>query len=395
MIQPDYNPPAALSRVSTRALIVGIVFSAVLVVGAFLDRVQFFHAYLIGFIFWAGITVGSLALLMLQHLTGGTWGLVIRRVLEAGTRTLPLVLLLFVPVVLGLKQIYPWTNSLEMRKSTALMAKAANYLNPSFFVTRAAVYFAIWSLIAIMLNWFSLQQDRTADPKFGKRMRMISGPGLGLFILTVTFAAIDWVMSLDPAWSSTIFGLIFVASWSLSALAFTILVMAWLSQRQPMNLVVQPAHFHDLGNLTLTLVMLWTYFAFSQYLIIWSGNLPEETTWYVARKHGGWGAIALAIVILQFGFPFLMLLSRATKKSSQKLAMLAVLILAMRLADVLWLIEPSFNRERFHLSWMDVVAPIAMGGLWLATFAWQLQKRSLVPINDPQLEQALEPAHGH
>ena len=395
MIQPDYNPPAALSRVSTRALIVGIVFSAVLVVGAFLDRVQFFHAYLIGFIFWAGITVGSLALLMLQHLTGGTWGLVIRRVLEAGTRTLPLVLLLFVPVVLGLKQIYPWTNSLEMRKSTALMAKAANYLNPSFFVTRAAVYFAIWSLIAIMLNWFSLQQDRTADPKFGKRMRMISGPGLGLFILTVTFAAIDWVMSLDPAWSSTIFGLIFVASWSLSALAFTILVMAWLSQRQPMNLVVQPAHFHDLGNLTLTLVMLWTYFAFSQYLIIWSGNLPEETTWYVARKHGGWGAIALAIVILQFGFPFLMLLSRATKKSSQKLAMLAVLILAMRLADVLWLIEPSFNRERFHLSWMDVVAPIAMGGLWLATFAWQLQKRSLVPINDPQLEQALEPAHEH
>src|SRR5437016_7311814 len=160
MIQPDYNPPAALSRVSTRALIVGIVFSALLVVGAFLDRVQFFHAYLIGFIFWAGITVGSLALLMLQHLTGGTWGLVIRRVLEAGTRTLPLVLLLFVPVVLGLKQIYPWTNSLEMRKSAALMAKAANYLNPSFFVARAATYFAIWSLIAILLNWFSLQQDQ-------------------------------------------------------------------------------------------------------------------------------------------------------------------------------------------------------------------------------------------
>src|SRR5437870_3381083 len=258
MIQPDYNPPAALSRVSTRALIVGIVFSALLVVGAFLDRAQFFHAYLIGFIFWVGISVGSLALLMLQHLTGGAWGVVIRRVLESATRTLPLILLLFVPVVLGLRHIYSWTSADEMNRNDALKAKAAHYLNPSFFVTRATVYFAIWSLIAILLNWFSLQQDRIADPKFGKRMRMISVAGLGLFILTVTFASIDWVMSLDPAWSSTIFGLIFVASWSLSALAFTILVMAWLSQREPMNEVVKPAHFHDLGNLTLTLVMLWT-----------------------------------------------------------------------------------------------------------------------------------------
>jgi hypothetical protein len=395
VIQSGYTSPPELSRVSNGALIVGAVFSALFVVGAFLDRAQFFHAYLVGFIFWAGITAGSLALLMLQHLTGGVWGLVIRRVLEAATRTLPLMLLLFIPVVVGLKQIYPWTNAEEMSKSPALHEKALHYLNPSFFTTRAAVYFAIWSLLAILLNWFSLEQDRTADPKFGKRMRIISGPGLGLFVLTVTFASIDWVMSLDPAWSSTIYGLIFVASWSLSALAFTILAMAWLSQREPMNAVVRPSHFHDLGNLMLALVMLWTYFAFSQYLIIWSGNLPEETVWYVARKRGGWGAIALGIVILQFAFPFMTLLSRAAKRSSQKLALLAVLILAMRIVDVIWLIEPSFNREHFHLSWMDVVAPIAMGGLWLTTFAWQLQKRALIPINDSQLEQALTAHAGH
>src|SRR5437870_10070795 len=226
-------------------------------------------------------------------------------------------------------------------------------------------------------------------------MRLLSGPVLGIFVITVTFAAIDWVMSLDPSWSSTIFGLIFVAAWTLSALAFTILVSTWLSQREPVNAVLRPAHFHDLGNLLLTLVMLWTYFAFSQYLIIWSGNLPEETVWYVARKQGGWGAIALGIVILQFGFPFLMLLSRATKKSSQKLALLAILILAMRIVDIIWLIEPTYSPGKFHLSWMDVVAPIAIGGIWLATFVWQLQKRSLVPVNDPQLEQALAPAHGH
>jgi hypothetical protein len=395
MIQTGYPPPAELTRVRNSALVAGALLFALFVAGLIIDRAQFFHAYLVGFIFWTGITVGSLALLMLQHLTGGAWGLIIRRVLEASTRTLPLILLLFVPVVVGLNQIYPWTNRAEMDQVPALREKAAHYLNPPFFIGRAVIYFAIWSLLAVILNWLSLQQDRTADSKLKKRFQVVSGPGLGILILTITFAAIDWVMSLDPAWSSTIFGLIFVASWSLSALAFGILTMSWLSNREPMNAVVRPSHFHDWGNLLLTLVMLWTYFAFSQYLIIWSGNLPEETVWYVARKHGGWGAIALAIVILQFAFPFMTLLSRAAKKSPQKLALLAVLILAMRVVDVIWLIEPSYNREQFHLSWMDIAAPLAMGGLWLATFAWQLQKRSLVPINDPQLEQALAAHAGH
>ena len=395
MIQTGYLTPPELSRVRAGALVVGVVCAAVLLVGAFVDRAQFFHAYLVGFIFWMGIALGSLALLMLQHLTGGAWGLVIRRVLEASTRTLPLLIILFVPIAFGLNQIYSWTNPAEMNQTAALQEKAARFLNPAFFVLRAAIYFAIWSALAITLNWYSLAQDQTAEPRLRQRMQMLSGPGLVLFVLTVTFAAIDWVMSLDPAWSSTIFGLIFVAAWTLSALAFTILVSAWLSQREPMNAVLRPAHFHDLGNLTLALVMLWTYFAFSQYLIIWSGNLPEETTWYVARKHGGWGAIALAIVILQFAFPFLILLSRAAKKSGRKLAMLAILILVMRMMDVIWLVEPTFNRGRFHLSWMDVAAPIALGGLWLAMFAWQLQKRPLVPINDPQLEQALVAHGGH
>ena len=386
---------ADFDRFSQRALTVGVAGLALCGVGWFLNPDQFYRAYLVGFLFWNGVALGCLAIAMLHQLSGGAWGVVIRRVLEASTRTLPLLLILFVPVVIGLRQIYPWTNAEEMSRSIALQQKAAHYLNPSFFTARAVGYFAIWSVLALLLNWFSLQQDRTADPKLRKRMQFLSGPGLVIFVLTTTFAAIDWVMSLDPAWSSTIFGLIFVASWTLSALGFTILAMSWLSQREPMNRVLQPWHFHDLGNLTLTLVMLWTYFAFSQYLIIWSGNLPEETVWYVARKHGGWGVIALSIAILQFAFPFLLLLSRATKESARKLAMLAVLILVMRAVDVIWLIEPTYNPARFHLSWMDVVAPIGMGGLWLATFAWQLQKRSLVPINDPQLEAALEAHAGH
>ena len=395
MIQAGYTPPRELKRVCTLALSVGALFFALFVFGLLVDRTQFFHAYLVGFIFWIGITIGSMALLVLQHLTGGVWGLIIRRVLEAATRTLPLMLILFIPVLVRLDQIYPWTNRATMDQVPALREKAAHYLNPAFFMTRAALYFAIWSLMALLLNWLSLQHDRTADRRFSKRLQMISGPGLGLLILTITFASIDWVMSLDPAWSSTIYGLIFVASWSLSALAFAILVMSWLAKREPMNAVVRTSHFHDWGNLLMTLVMLWMYFAFSQYLIIWSGNLPEETTWFVARKHGGWGVIALGIVILQFAFPFLTLLSRAAKKSPQRLGMLALLILLTRVVDVIWLIEPTFNREHFHLSWMDLVSPFAIGGLWIATFAWQLQKRSLVPINDPQLEQALAAHAGH
>jgi len=322
------------------------------------------------------------------------WGLVIRRVLEASTRTLPLMMVLFVPIAFGLRQIYPWTDSGFMQQTEALRTKAS-YLSPTFFLGRVVLYFLLWSVMAWLLNWLSMQQDRTAAKSIRKRLQMISGPGLAFLIISITFAAIDWVMSLEPAWFSTIFGLIFVAAWGLSALAFTIVVMSWLSQRAPMDAVVQRAHFHDWGNLLLALVMLWTYFAFSQYLIIWSGNLPEETTWYVARKHGGWGVIALAVVIFQFALPFLTLLSRAAKKSGERLAMLAVLILIMRVVDVIWLIEPAFNPERFHLSWMDFVAPIAIGGLWIGWFTWQLQKRALLPINDPQVEQALEPAHEH
>ena len=390
-----YTPPADITRTRNVALAVGLLFTLALVLGAVLSPGHFFHGYLVGFIFWTGITVGSLALLMLQHLTGGAWGLVIRRVLEASTRTFPLMLLLFIPVAIGLRHIYPWTDVAVMNSTPALQKKTS-FLNPSFFILRAFVYFAIWSALAIALNWLSLQQDRATSREVRKRMQMISGPGLVLTIICITFAAIDWVMSLDPSWYSTIYGLIFVAAWALSALAFTILIMSWLSVREPMNAVVQPRHSHDWGNLTLTLVMLWTYFAFSQYLLIWSGNLPEETTWYVARKNGGWGAIALAIVILQFAFPFLMLLSRATKKNAQKLAMLAGLILVMRVIDVIWLIEPTYSSGDFVFNWMDYVAPLAIGGLWLGTFAWQLQKRPLLPINDPQLEQAVAVVHaGH
>ena len=389
-----YNAPAGVQRFQRLALIVGSVFTLLLLIGFFLDRRQFFHSYLFAFSFWSGIAIGSLALLMLQHLTGGGWGLVIRRVLEASTRTLPLILILFVPIVLGAHWIYSWTDPQELAKHPVLIEKA-KYLNLSFFTVRAAIYFAIWLAFMFFLNRWSLLQDRTADRQWGKRMRVLSGPGMVMFVFTVTFASIDWFMSLDPLWSSTIYGFIFVASWALSALAFTIAVMAALSKHEPMNNVVAQLHFHDLGKLLLALVMLWTYFAFSQFLIIWSGNLPEEIGWYLPRLHGAWGAIALAVVVLHFAFPFLFLLSRSFKRNAGKLVIVAILILVMRLVDLFWMIGPTFTGEHFHLSWMDLVAPVAIGGLWLAFFARELSRRPLIPINDPLYETVLEQKHAH
>jgi hypothetical protein len=238
-------------------------------------------------------------------------------------------------------------------------------------------------------------QDRTADRQFTKRMQLLSGPGMILFVFTVTFASIDWFMSLDPEWSSTIYGFVFVAAWSLSALAFTIAVMAALSKHEPMSNIVGQSHFQDLGKLLLTLVMLWSYFAFSQFLIIWSGNLPEEISWYLPRTRGTWGAIALAVVVLHFAFPFLFLLSRSFKRHAGKLVIVAVLILLMRLIDLFWMIAPNFNAGQFHISWMDLVAPIALGGLWLGFFARALTVRPLIPFNDPLYETVLEQKHAH
>ena len=389
----SFNPPN-MSRFQNRALIVGAVGLALMLIGAFINRDQFFRSYLIGFTFWTGIAVGSLALLMLQHLTGGGWGLVIRRSLEAATRTFPLIVVLFIPFVLGSHSLYEWTHK---EKLTEVVKFKLPYLNLPFFSIRAIVIFGIWLLLAFFLNKWSLEQDRTGDSRFAKNLRVLSGPGMVLLIFSVTFASIDWFMSLEPEWSSTIYGFIFVASWSLSALAFVIAVLARLADDEPMKRIVAPLHFHDLGKLLLALVMLWAYFAFSQFLIIWSGNLPEEIHWYLVRMHGAWGVIIISVAILHFGAPFLFLLSRNLKRKPHRLVIIALLVLGMRVIDLWWMLVPAFTKEKFGLSWMDIVAPVAVGGLWLSFFTWQLGKRSLIPINDPQFESVMEQQHasGH
>jgi hypothetical protein len=395
----SYNPPD-LGKLRRNSLIVGLVALGLFLVGMIGNHQAFHQAYLFAFTFWLGLSVGSLALLMLQHLTSGGWGFVIRRVLEASTRVLPLMAILFLPIVVGAHYVYPWTHHEEALK----LGDKTRYLNLTFFAIRAVIYFGSWLALAFFLNRWSLAQDRTGDPWYTKRMRLQSGPGMVLLIFTVTFASVDWYMSLEPEWFSTIYGFIFVAAWAVSALAFVIATMAILTKHEPLNRIVAPLHFHDHGKLLLALVMLWSYFAFSQFLIIWSGNLPEEIGWYTKRMHGVWGALIIGVVILHFALPFLLLLSRSLKRDPRKLVIVAAMILVMRVIDLLWMLRPAFSGEHSDTSGANVllvialhtVGFIAIGGLWLAMFARELGKRSLIPINDPQYESVLEQAHaGH
>jgi hypothetical protein len=352
---------------------------------------QFFHAWLISYMLVAGITLGSLALVMLQHLSGGAWGLVIRRVLESATRTLPLVALLFLPLLLGLQRLYAWARPAEVAHEELLLHKRP-YLNVPFFLTRALIYFAVWLALAYFLNKWSREQDAQHDPTLARRFQLLSSGGLVAYAITMTFAAIDWVMSLEPEWFSTMFGLLMIGGQALSALAFVIAVVVLLARFEPLTRVLTPSHLHDLGKLMLAFVMLWAYLSFSQFLIIWSGNLPEETPWYIRRLNGGWQYIGLALVVLHFVLPFFLLLSRDLKRHGRRLALVALLVIVMRFVDLFWLIAPAQRTGHLALHWLDVAALIGIGGVWLGAFAWQLQKRPLLPLNDPELDAVLREA---
>jgi len=388
MSAQNYMAPASVGRLQQRALTVGILGLAVMMFGASASPAQFFRSYLVGYLFALGVTLGCLGLLMLQHLTGGHWGVVIRRPLESATRTLPVLAVLFVPLGFGLRQLYAWTGPMEKPLSRFQMS----YLTIPGFLTRAAIYFAIWIVLMLLLNSWSLQQDAKPERALRRKLQMLSGPGIVLYVFTMTFAAVDWVMSLSPHWSSTIYGFLFVGGQAVSALALMIAVAVLLAQSEPMSGILQPRHLHDLGKLLLAFVMLWAYFAFSQLLIIWAGNLPEEIPFYMKRLRGGWGALGVLILLFHFALPFFLLLSRDLKRSARLLPRLAIAVIFMRLVDLFWMTAPEFSPDAFRVHWMDVAAPAGIGGIWLAYFAWQLKGRPLLPLGDPELAEAIE--HG-
>jgi hypothetical protein len=383
----------ALARLQRWGLVAGFWGLLAGSVGAFMNNGidQFFRSWLIGFLFCLGLTMGPLAMLMLQHMSGGQWGLVARRVCEAASRNVPLVALLFVPLLFGLPTLYTWAQPDLVRVDHILQMKAP-YLNVPFFLARAVLYFAIWTLGAWLLTSWSDAQDRgeaAVDPADTVRFRIVSAPGLVVYVITMTFASVDWIMSLDPHWYSTIFGFILVAGQGLTAFALVITVLALLSHVEPLATYLNPRlHFLDLGKLLLAFVMLWAYFSFSQLLIIWAGNLPEEIPFFYNRFHGGWQYVSLAILFGHFALPFVLLLSRDIKRRPHLLARIAIGILVMRFVDLVWLVEPMFKREGFPIHWMDVALPIGLTGVWVFFFARNLRSRPLLPLNDPFFKEA-------
>jgi hypothetical protein len=379
-LEPFWN------RLQQRALVMGAAGIGLCGVGVLLNPTQFFRSYLLALLFWLSFPLGSLAVLMLHHLVGGAWGALIRRVLESATWTLPLLVLLFVPLFFGLHELYIWARPEAVVADEVLQGKSV-YLNIPFFFLRSASYFVVWLVVASLLNRWSLAQDQSGADPFERRMRLLSGPGLILYVLTATFASVDWMM-VEPHWFSTIYGIMVIVGQLLAALAFAVVVVALLADRPPLSEVMSPSHLHDLGNLLLAFVMIWGYMAISQFLIIWSGDLPEEITWYLQRTRGGWEWIGLTLILFYFTLPFLLLLSRGIKRQPQRLAWVATAMLVMHAVELFWLVVPAFQPTRIFIHWMDAAALMGVGGIWIVVFVWQLKKRPLLPVHDPGLQGA-------
>ena len=380
-----------------KALVVGLVAGAFSIWGLFVDHDQFFRSYLLAFIYWVGLTLGSLLLLMVHHLVGGRWGFASRRLLEGGTRTMLLMFVLGIPVLLGIHELYEWSHE-DVVASDEILQKKAVFLNPTFFVIRYVIYFLIWGALAVRLNRWTAEQDSTTDTSATRRMQVLSGPGVCVFVVVATFASIDWIMSLEPHWFSTIYSAIYIIGQMLLTWAFMTIVSVQLSRYQPLSALLTNERLRDLGTFMLAFVMLWAYTALSQLLIIWSGNLPEEITWYYTRLKGGWQHVGYLLVFFHFGLPFVLLVSSRLKARIPILVSIAGGLMVMRLVDLFWITAPAFG-QGLTVHWLDVALPIAMGGLWVFVFYGQLTKRSLVALNDPrfdfsELAAAGEEAHG-
>ena len=392
----DLTPPPVVKVMQRRSLIVGVIFSVLAAIGAFLQPQAFYRAYLIGFMGFLGIALGSMAILMLRHLTKGGWGMVIRRQLGAAMRTIPALTLLFVPLLFGLRQLYVWARPLESIEDKKLQEHLAeigkSYLTVNGFIIRAIVYFAIWNLLSFLFTKWSREQDSPSSRDNSRRFKALSGPGIILYAFTISFAAIDWVMSIDPTWISTIYGLLILIGELLIAISFAIVVERILFRYKPMSELLKPDHVHDHAKLMLAFIMVWAYFSFSQWLIIWAGNLPEEITWYLWRMNGGWQYVGLFLVVFQFVVPFVMLLSRPFKRDIARMVWLASWVLVMRFVDLFWLIEPNFSKT-FTVTWLDIVVPVAIGGLWMAVYFRNLGALPMVPAYDALANEVLDVTH--
>lgn len=388
--------PPATDRLQVTALGVGVIAIVGAAVLALFGDAQFFQSYLMSYLFWLGLSLGCLVLLFTQHLAGGPWGSLVARPLESAATLVPLMALLFVPVLLGMNELFPWTHAEYLAEQPTVAAKT-EYLNVPWFVVRAVVYFAVWTGAALLYRRASLRQDE--DPErggtLGYRLRSVSGMWFVFYVLTMTFAGVDWAMSLTPTWFSGIYPVILMASQAITAISFVILVISWLADRNPtVDALLTPRRLQDLGNFLLAFTMFWAYTQVSQLIIQWSNNVVETASWYVVRFGPGW--IGLAAWLLFFGFfaPFFVLFSRWVKRKRRALSVVAVWAILSQALNYFWFIAPAFGREGFALTLSDVLVFIGIGGIWLAAFARQLASRQVLPANDPRLVAAVSEHHG-
>ena len=384
-----------MERVQRSALFVGLLALLISLAGLFMDPAHFWQSYLFAFIFWAGLALGCLGIFFLHNVVGGNWGVAVRRLVESGLQTLPLILVFAIPLFFALGTLYKWTDAGYRAEHFATGHKAA-YLNPTWFIIRTLLYFAIWLFSGLRILKMANEHDRTGDPALFKRIKARSAPALLVFVVTTTLAFIDWIMSLEPDWYSTIYGWMFTVGEVLLTFSFLVAVLVLLSKREPFASFLTRQHYHDIGNLMLAFTMLWAYMSFAQFLIIWAENLPDEIPWYVRRFSGGWGYIAWTIAIFHFFVPFFLLLLRFVKKNPTRLRTLALWIIVMRMLDVFWIVEPAFRQRGLEVYWTDLVALIGLGGVWLAFFIRNLKARPLLASRDPRdTYSLLATTHGH
>jgi hypothetical protein len=388
----DLQAPPSIVSLQHKALGIGLVGIAASIAGYLADPRAATESYLLAFIYWIAFPLGSLGLMMVHHLSGGGWGMPVRRIFEAASRTLPFMALLGIPLLLGMHHIYEWTDAAKVAADPILRQKEP-YLNVPFFMARYALYFVIWTALAYILSGWSRTQDTSYEPGSERKFRLVSGPGLLIHAVASTFAVVDWLMSLDPHWFSTIFGLLFLCQQGLAALGFVLLLMASLSKTAPLRGIVRTDNIHDYGKLMLAFVMIWAYFSFSQFLIIWSANLPEEIPWYLERMRGGWEWFSILLLVGQFFLPFSLLLSRDLKRTAGRVAIVAGLVLVMRYVDFYWNVMPALHHETPMPHWTNLVTLVGLGGVWVSLFAWQYKASPVLPVGDPYLPEALS-RHG-
>jgi hypothetical protein len=419
----EFAPPPMIDRMRSRVLVVGAVFSVALLVFAVVVGKWdlFLRAWLFAFMFWLGLTTGSLALLCLQYTSGGNWGRLGRRIWEAAAGNWWLMALFWIPIALGVKTLFVWARVPDAGPARAAFIehygadKLHYYLNVPFWLVRGVFYFAAWAIIYYFLKRWSVREEAgTTTPAQFVPIQNLSGFGIVFFGASITFASIDWTMSLYPEWWSTVWGMLFMVGQVLTTFCFTIWLLTRLAAVEPISRMFKLDYLHDFGKLMFAFVVLWAYLSFSQWLIIWSGNMLSEIRWYLMRLQHGWQYFGTLLIFAHFVFPFALLLSRSLKRHAGRIVAVCFLVLFMRLVDLFWLTAPNFypgapaggvtaanaatmtGLNGFGLTdaAMYILCPIAMGGIWLFFFFLRLSKRSLLPVNDPGFAEMLEAKHG-